>query len=129
MPDICWSEMSRGPMNVRILCLSILFDTEAASGYEIRKLSTEGEFAYFVEASFGSIYPALAKLEEERWSPVGSKCRKDDRPRRSIRLLNLVGAIFSILSSISLIRMCTDPNSCSSRDLRRTFPARSSKPG
>jgi DNA-binding PadR family transcriptional regulator len=51
-------------MNVRTLCLAILFDTEA-SGYEIRKLSTEGEYAYFVDASFGSIYPALGKLEEE----------------------------------------------------------------
>ncbi len=51
-------------MNVRTLCLAVLFDTEA-SGYEIRKLSTEGEYAYFVEASFGAIYPALARLEDE----------------------------------------------------------------
>ena len=48
-------------MNVRTLCLAVLFDTEA-SGYEIRKQSTG---SYFVEASFGSIYPALAKLEDE----------------------------------------------------------------
>lgn len=52
-------------MNVRYLCLAILFNRDA-SGYEIRKASTEGEFAYFVEASFGSIYPALGKLEEEK---------------------------------------------------------------
>ncbi len=51
-------------MNARTLCLAVLFDTEA-SGYEIRKMSTGGEFTYFVEASFGSIYPALAKLEDE----------------------------------------------------------------
>ncbi len=51
-------------MNVRTLCLSILFDREA-SGYEIRKLCTEDEGCYFVEASFGSIYPALAKLEDD----------------------------------------------------------------
>ena len=51
-------------MNVRTLCLAILFETEA-SGYEIRKLSIEGDYSLFVEASFGSIYPALAKLEEE----------------------------------------------------------------
>ena len=51
-------------MNVKTLCLAILYD-ENATGYEIRKLSVEGEYAYFVEASFGSIYPALAKLEEE----------------------------------------------------------------
>lgn len=51
-------------MNVRTLCLSILFEQDA-SGYEIRKLCTEGECSYFVEASFGSIYPALAKLEDD----------------------------------------------------------------
>ena len=50
-------------MNVQTLCLAILHDNEA-TGYEIRKMSTEGEFGYFVEASFGSIYPALAKLEK-----------------------------------------------------------------
>ena len=51
-------------MNVRTLCLSFLY-TQDASGYEIRKLCTEGTGAYFVEASFGSIYPALAKLEDD----------------------------------------------------------------
>lgn len=51
-------------MNVKTLCLAILYDCEA-TGYEIRKLSTEGEYAYFVEASFGSIYPALARLEAD----------------------------------------------------------------
>ncbi|WDR02825.1 PadR family transcriptional regulator [Devosia algicola] len=51
-------------MNVRTLCLSILYDGDA-TGYEIRRLSVEGECAYFVEASFGSIYPALARLDEE----------------------------------------------------------------
>src|SRR5690606_8879791 len=48
-------------MNVRTICLAILHEGEA-SGYEIRKLLVEGEYAYFIEASFGSIYPALAKL-------------------------------------------------------------------
>ena len=51
-------------MNVKTLCLSILFDGES-TGYEIRKLSTEGECSYFVEASYGSIYPALAKMEAD----------------------------------------------------------------
>ena len=51
-------------MNVRTLCLSILYEGEA-TGYEIRKSCVEGECSYFVEASFGSIYPALAKLEAE----------------------------------------------------------------
>lgn len=51
-------------MNVRTLCLSILYEAEA-TGYEIRRKSVEGECSYFVEASFGSIYPALAKLEAD----------------------------------------------------------------
>lgn len=51
-------------MNVRTLCLAILYDKEA-SGYEIRKMSTEGEYSFFVEASYGSIYPALQRLESE----------------------------------------------------------------
>ena len=51
-------------MNVKTICLAILTEGDA-TGYEIRKLSTEGEYAYFVEASFGSIYPALARLEAD----------------------------------------------------------------
>jgi len=51
-------------MNVRTLCLSILYEGEA-TGYEIRRRCVEGECAYFVEASFSSIYPALARLEDE----------------------------------------------------------------
>jgi len=49
-------------MNVRSLCLAIL-NFGDATGYQIRKLSFEGEYSYFVDASYGSIYPALAKLE------------------------------------------------------------------
>lgn len=51
-------------MNVRTLCLSILYNGEA-TGYDIRRMCTDGNFSYFVEASYGSIYPALAKLEDE----------------------------------------------------------------
>lgn len=51
-------------MNVRTICLAVLYEGEA-SGYEIRKQVVEGDYSYFLEASFGSIYPALAKLEED----------------------------------------------------------------
>ncbi len=51
-------------MNVRTICLAILYDGEA-TGYEIRKLSVEGEYSYFTDASYGAIYPALARLEQE----------------------------------------------------------------
>lgn len=69
-------------MNVKTLCLAILYDGDA-TGYEIRKLSTDGEYAYFVEASFGSIYPALAKLEEDEL--VTSKVEiQDGRPAKKV---------------------------------------------
>ena len=51
-------------MSVRSLCLAILSFGDA-TGYEIRKESTDGRFSYFDDASFGSIYPALARLESE----------------------------------------------------------------
>ncbi len=52
-------------MNVTTLCLAIL-QTGETTGYEIRKMSTEGEYAYFVDASYGSIYPALARLQADK---------------------------------------------------------------
>lgn len=51
-------------MNVRSICLAILFAGDT-TGYDIRKASTDGHFSFFLEASFGSIYPALNKLEAE----------------------------------------------------------------
>ncbi|WP_316859649.1 PadR family transcriptional regulator [uncultured Cohaesibacter sp.] len=51
-------------MNVRSICLAVLFCSDR-TGYDIRKISTEGIFSFFIEASYGSIYPALNKLEEE----------------------------------------------------------------
>ncbi len=35
------------------------------TGYEIRKLCTEGSFSYFSELSYGTIYPMLSRLENE----------------------------------------------------------------
>lgn len=51
-------------MNVRTVCLSILYTGES-TGYEIRKLTVEGEYSYFIDASYGAIYPALQKLEDD----------------------------------------------------------------
>jgi len=51
-------------MNVRTLCLGILWFGDA-TGYEIKKLASEGRFSHFIEASFGSIYPSLNRLTEE----------------------------------------------------------------
>lgn len=76
-------------MNVKTLCLAILHDDDA-SGYEIRKLSAEGEYAYFVVASFGSIYPALAKLEDEGF--VQSKVEhQEGRPAKKVYSITEAG--------------------------------------
>jgi DNA-binding PadR family transcriptional regulator len=76
-------------VNVKTLCLAILYDKEA-TGYEIRKLSTEGEYAYFVEASFGSIYPALAKMEDDRL--VTSRVElQDGRPAKKVYAITEAG--------------------------------------
>jgi len=51
-------------MNVRTLCLGVLSSGEA-SGYEIKKEIEEGLFSHFIDASYGSIYPALTQLAGE----------------------------------------------------------------
>ncbi len=51
-------------MNIRTLCLGVLSFNEA-SGYEIKKEIEDGLFSHFIDASFGSIYPALTLLNAE----------------------------------------------------------------
>jgi PadR family transcriptional regulator AphA len=76
-------------MNVRTICLAILYDGEA-TGYEIRKLSVEGEYSYFIDASYGSIYPALARLETEKL--VTSRVEvQDGKPAKKIYSITPVG--------------------------------------
>ncbi|MCZ4344951.1 PadR family transcriptional regulator [Devosia neptuniae] len=76
-------------MNVRTLCLSILFEGEA-TGYEIRRLCVEGECSYFIEASFGSIYPALARLEENGFV-VSRTEQQDGKPAKKIYSITEAG--------------------------------------
>jgi DNA-binding PadR family transcriptional regulator len=51
-------------LNAKTLILAIL-NFHEATGYEIRKMCAEGPYSYFVDISYGSIYPMLAKLEAE----------------------------------------------------------------
>ena len=67
-------------MNVRTLCLAILYFGDS-TGYEIKKLSMEGKYSHFVDASFGSIYPALARLESEGMVT----CREKTQPGKPSR--------------------------------------------
>jgi PadR family transcriptional regulator, regulatory protein AphA len=48
-------------MNVKTLCLGYL-SMRDATGYEIKKDVEDGLFSHFIEASYGSIYPALNQL-------------------------------------------------------------------
>src|SRR5690606_30241338 len=76
-------------MNVRTICLAILYEGEA-TGYEIRKLSVEADYSYFIEASYGSIYPALAKLEAEEL--VTSRCKlQPGKPNKKIYTITDAG--------------------------------------
>jgi DNA-binding PadR family transcriptional regulator len=76
-------------VNVRTVCLSILYEGDA-TGYEIRRLCVEGECAYFVEASFGSIYPALAKLEGD--GLVNSRVEaQDGKPSKKVYSITEAG--------------------------------------
>ncbi len=67
-------------MNIRTLCLGILHFNEA-TGYEINKLVADGRFSHFIEASYGSIYPALTKMMEEELVT----CRTQDQPGKPSR--------------------------------------------
>lgn len=51
-------------MDAKTLCLAAL-QFGGASGYEIKKMFEEGLFSHIHESSFGSIYPALARLVAE----------------------------------------------------------------
>lgn len=51
-------------MNIRTLCLGVLSFKEA-TGYEIKKLVEDGMFSHFIDASYGSIYPALTHMQAE----------------------------------------------------------------
>jgi DNA-binding PadR family transcriptional regulator len=67
---------------VSTLCLAILHAGEA-TGYEIKKESVEGDWRYFVDASYGSIYPALARLACEGLVTVREEAQSG-RPSRKI---------------------------------------------
>lgn len=68
-------------MNVRTLCLAILYFGET-TGYDIKKLSMEGKYSHFVDASFGSIYPALTKLEKEALVTCRQEAQEGKPPRK-----------------------------------------------
>lgn len=69
-------------MDARVLCLGALHFGDA-SGYEIKKLFEEGDFSFFYETSFGSIYPALSRLVEDGLAHVSEQAQ-DKRPDKKV---------------------------------------------
>jgi DNA-binding PadR family transcriptional regulator len=73
-------------MDVKTLCLAVLSKREA-SGYEIKKAFEEGPFAHFQTASFGAIYPALARLTAEAMVTVTARAQ-DGKPDKKVYRLS-----------------------------------------
>src|SRR5580704_16884249 len=69
-------------MDVRTICLGILTRGDA-TGYEIKNLFQDDGYQYFVEASFGSIYPALNRLTEDGLVSVRAEAQ-EKRPDRKV---------------------------------------------
>ena len=87
-------------MNIRTLCLGILYFREA-TGYEINKTASEGNFSHFIMASYGSIYPTLTKLEADGLLT----CREEvvpGKPTRKVYGINDLGraALIEAVSEI-----------------------------
>ena len=76
-------------MNVRTICLAVL-SGDTSTGYEIRKLVSDGLFSHFVDASYGSIYPALNKLENDG---MVTSCeeQQEGKPNRKVYSITDLG--------------------------------------
>ncbi|WP_225889940.1 PadR family transcriptional regulator [Indioceanicola profundi] len=71
-------------MDVKTLCLGVLSRGDA-SGYEIRKEFEDGPLSHFSDAGFGSIYPALKRLQDEGLVAIaqhGTESRPDKKVYR-----------------------------------------------
>lgn len=76
-------------MDVRTICLGILTRGDA-TGYEIKKLFEDDGYQHFVEASFGSIYPALNRMTEEGFVSVREE-PQEKRPDRKVYSITPLG--------------------------------------
>ena len=83
-------------MDVRTICLGILTRGDA-TGYEIKNLFETDGYQHFVEASFGSIYPALNRLTEEGLVSVRAEAQ-EKRPDRKVYSITPAGRTALIAS-------------------------------
>ena len=86
-------------MNIRSLCLAILSMGDA-SGYQINKLF-QGPFSHIYEASFGSIYPALGKLTEDRLVTCMAQAQ-EKKPDKKVYSLTQAGRA-ALLDDLALM--------------------------
>ena len=77
-------------MDVKTLCLGILSQGDA-TGYEIKK-QFEGGYSHFYEASFGSIYPALAKLTADGMVSCMQQAQ-EKRPDKKVYTITAAGRL------------------------------------
>lgn len=77
-------------MDVRTLCLGVL-SLGDASGYEIKK-RLEETFSHFYDASFGSIYPALNRLQTEGLVKCETEAQAK-RPDKKVYSLTIEGRL------------------------------------
>ena len=73
-------------MDVKTVCLAILSVSDS-TGYEMRKQFEDGPFAYFYEAGYGSIYPALNKLKDQGLVSVRD-VSQEGKPDKKIYSIN-----------------------------------------
>ena len=76
-------------MNVKTLCLGILTFHEA-SGYEIKKMIEDGMFSHFIDASYGSIYPALTQMLGDNLVTVRAE-EQSGRPDKKVYAITAEG--------------------------------------
>ena len=76
-------------MDAKTLCLGVLVLGDA-SGYEIKKQFEEGPFAHFHATGFGSIYPALRSLLEDRLVTCTTTVQ-DGRPDKKVYSITEAG--------------------------------------
>jgi PadR family transcriptional regulator AphA len=80
-------------MNIRTICLAILAHGEA-SGYDLKKNWEDGPFGAMGGASFGSIYPALAKLEQDGLIASREEMQHGKPPKRVYSLTEAGSKVF-----------------------------------
>ncbi len=70
-------------MDAKIICLGVLMMKDA-TGYEINKSCTEGAFSHVQRIGYGSIYPTLEKLLEEKMISLSGDDNDDNTHSKKI---------------------------------------------